>query len=50
MIAFEDRSIELDEFVAQHIMDGGSMEDLFEDVNLDGKQKIGYFLLVAEKK
>lgn len=50
VIAFEDRSIELDEFVAQHIMDGGSMEDLFEDVNLDGKQKIGYFLLVAEKK
>lgn len=50
VIAFEDRSVELDEFAAQYIMDGGSMKDLFADAKLDGKQKIGYFLLVAEKK
>lgn len=47
--AFEDRSADLDNFVVQYLMDGGKPEDLMTNVKFSGKQKIGYFLLVAEK-
>lgn len=50
IVAFEDRSIDLDNFAAQVLMDGGKLEDLMCDVDFnDKKNKIGYFLLVAQK-
>ena len=47
--AVEDKSDDLDNFVARYLMDGGRLEDLMTNVKIKGKQKIGYFLLVAEK-
>lgn len=50
ILAFEDRSIDLDNYAAQIIMNGGRLEDLMCDVDFsDKKNKIGYFLLVAQK-
>lgn len=50
--AFEDRSAELDDFVAQTLMDEGSLDGLITKVKTEAggkKRKIGYFLVVAEK-
>ncbi|MEE0772869.1 MAG: methyltransferase domain-containing protein [Anaerovoracaceae bacterium] len=50
VIAFEDRSADLDNYVAQILMDGGSPEEQMCDVDFrDKKNKVGYFLLVAKK-
>lgn len=52
VIEFEDRSADLDNFVAQTIMDEGSVDCLLTDVKTEvggRKRKIGYFMLVAEK-
>ena len=53
LLAFEDRSQDLDNYVAQVLMDGGSLEDLCTGVCLSGegakRKDLGYFLLVAEK-
>ena len=50
VIAFEDRSADLDNYVAQILMDGGSLEEQMCDVDFrDKKNKVGYFLLVAKK-
>lgn len=49
VIAFEDRSADLDSYVAQHLMDGGKIEELACGKGFDKDDKIGYFLLVAEK-
>ena len=49
IVAFEDRSGDLDNYVAQHLMDGGKMEDLMCGADFSSDDKIGYFLLVAEK-
>ena len=50
ILAFEDRSIDLDNYAAQVIMDGGKLEDLCCDADFtDKKNKLGYFLLVAQK-
>lgn len=49
IIAFEDRSRELEEFAARHLMEGGNLEDLITDVKPGSGKKLGYFLLVAEK-
>ncbi|XER11914.1 2-methoxy-6-polyprenyl-1,4-benzoquinol methylase, mitochondrial [Sporomusa aerivorans] len=48
-LVWEDQSAFLREFVARYIMEHGSMEELWQCVVTSGK-KIGYFLLVAEKK
>lgn len=50
--AFEDFSEDLDNYIAQLLMDGGSLDDVMTDLNVKeaGKNRdIGYFLLVAEK-
>lgn len=50
ILTFEDRSIDLDNYAAQVIMDGGKLEDLCCDADFnDKKNKLGYFLLVAQK-
>lgn len=50
IIAFEDRTKDLEEYVGQHIMDGGKLEDFICDADFsDKKNKLGYFLLVAKK-
>lgn len=48
-IIWEDQSAFLREFVARYIMEHGSVEELWQCVPT-GKKKLGYFLLVAEKK
>lgn len=51
VVAFEDKTDMLDTFVAEHIMNGGSMDDFITKARPKGKKKnrIGYFLMVAEK-
>lgn len=50
ILAFEDRSADLDNYAAQILMDGGKLEDLCCDADFsDKKNKLGYFLLVAQK-
>lgn len=50
ILAFEDRSKDLDNYAAQILMDGGSLEDLMCDADFsDKKNRPGYFLLVAQK-
>ena len=50
ILLFEDRSKDLDNYAAQVIMDGGKLEDLCCDADFtDKKNKLGYFLLVAQK-
>lgn len=50
-ILWEDFTAELDNFVAQKLMDGESLEDCFcgESLKSGDKYKTGYFLLTAEK-
>lgn len=52
VIAFEDRSADLDNYVAQYLMDGGNLSALMPDADFSSgtkADKLGYFLLVAEK-
>lgn len=49
VVAFEDRSVDLDNYVAQHLMDGGKLEELMPQDAIKSGDKLGYFLLVAEK-
>lgn len=50
ILAFEDRSIDLDNYAAQVLMDGGKLEDLCCDADFtDKNNKLGYFMLVAQK-
>ena len=52
VIAFEDHTPELQEYVAQTIMDEGTLDGLCTNLKweIDGKKrKIGYFILVAQK-
>lgn len=46
---WEDQSVYLREFVAGYIMKHGSFEELWQCISIP-KIKLGYFLLVAEKK
>lgn len=48
-ITVEDRSQDLDNYVAQALMDGVKLEELTACANVKGDEKLGYFLLVAEK-
>jgi ubiquinone/menaquinone biosynthesis C-methylase UbiE len=48
-VIWEDQSVFLREFVARYIMEHGSVEELWQCVPIP-KKKLGYFLLVAEKK
>ncbi|MGI6766488.1 MAG: DVU_1556 family methyltransferase [Lentihominibacter sp.] len=54
VIAFEDRTVDLDSFVAQSVMDGkedimsGLCNNLQTEIN-GKKRRIGYFLLVVQK-
>ena len=50
--AFEDFSIELDNYAAQIMLDGGKLEDACKGLKLEHngqRRKIGYFMIVAEK-
>ncbi|NLD19650.1 MAG: class I SAM-dependent methyltransferase [Clostridiales bacterium] len=50
--AFEDRSKDLDDYVADIMMNGGCLDGLMTNVKTQAgskKRKIGYFLLVAKK-
>ena len=52
VMKFEDRSDDLNNYIAQTMMDSGSLDGLCTDVKLEvngKKRKIGYFLLVAQK-
>lgn len=49
VIAFEDRSQDLDNYVAQTLMNEGSLESLCVDENVFKAKNLGYFLLVAQK-
>ena len=49
IIVWEDQSAFLREFIACYIMEYGSMEELWQCVSIP-KTKLGYFLLVAEKR
>ena len=49
VLAFEDRSPDLDNYVAQTLMDEGTLDNLCADKKTINKKNIGYFLLVAEK-
>lgn len=49
VIAFEDRSQDLDNYVAQTLMDEGTLENLCADEKTLKKKNLGYFLLVAQK-
>lgn len=52
IVEFEDRSQDLDNYVAQAVMDGENVEDLCPNLETEvsgKKRKIGYFFLVAEK-
>lgn len=52
VLAFEDRTADLDNYLAQMLMDEGSLEGLCTDLKTEvngKKRKIGYFLLVAQK-
>jgi len=49
IVVWEDQSAFLREFIACYIMKYGSMEELWQCVSIP-KTKLGYFLLVAEKR
>ena len=50
IVAFEDRSADLDDYVAQTLLEEGSLENLCTCVDLsDRSRRLGYFLLVARK-
>ena len=52
VMAFEDRSVDLDSYVAETLMNDGKLEDLCTCVKTEvggKKRKIGYFILVAQK-
>lgn len=52
VLAFEDRTPDLENYVAQTLMDDGSLEGLCTNLKTEvggKKRKIGYFLLVAQK-
>ena len=52
VLAFEDRSKDLEEYFGQAIMDGKTIEDCCTRLKLEAggkKRKISYFLLVAQK-
>lgn len=52
VLAFEDRTPDLENYVAQKLMDEGSLDGLCTDVKTEVngvKRKIGYFILVAQK-
>ena len=52
VMKFEDRTEDLNNYIAQTLMDSGSLDGLCTDVKLEvngKKRKIGYFLLVAQK-
>lgn len=50
VVAFEDRTDDLNNYAAQLLMDGVKPEEIMCDVDFnDKKNKIGYFLLVAQK-
>lgn len=52
ILTFEDRSLDLDNFVAQKLMDDGNLEGVFcQQALLDAKERkrTGYFMLIAEK-
>lgn len=58
VVAFEDRSGDLDDYIAQTLMDEGSLDGLITNVDMNEicmkggrpeKRRLGYFLLVAEK-
>ena len=52
VMAFEDRTEDLNNYVAQTLMDEGSLDGLCTNLKweIDGKKrKIGYFLIVAQK-
>lgn len=63
IVAFEDRTADLDNYVAQRLMDGDKLGDLMPGLaqggdknggkrngsGQSGRDKIGYFLLVAQK-
>lgn len=52
VMAFEDRTADLDNYVAQTLMDEGTLDSLCTNLKwkINGKKrKIGYFILVAQK-
>ena len=49
VLAFEDRSQDLDNYIAQTLMDEGTLENLCADKKTIGRKNTGYFLLVAQK-
>lgn len=49
VLAFEDRSADLDNYVAQILMDEGTLENICADKKVLGQKNVGYFLLVAQK-
>ena len=49
VLAFEDRSKDLDNYVAQTLMDEGTLDNLCVDKKTINRKNIGYFLLVAQK-
>lgn len=49
VLAFEDRSADLDNYVAQTLMDEGTLDNICADKKVLGQKNIGYFLLVAQK-
>ena len=50
MIEFEDRTIDLGNFVADFLMKGGSLDELLVGADCGGEGiRLGYFLLVAKK-
>lgn len=52
IVAFEDRTEDLDNYVAQTMMDDGNLDGLMTNVKMEAggsKRRIGYFLAVARK-
>lgn len=49
VLAFEDRSADLDNYVAQTLMDEGTLDNICADKKVLDQKNIGYFLLVAQK-
>jgi len=49
VLAFEDRSKDLDEYVGQTLMNEGTLENLCVDKKVLEQKNVGYFLLVAQK-
>lgn len=49
IVSFEDRSKDLDNYIAQCLMDGMTIDDIKCNADLKNRKDIGYFLLVAQK-